>query len=618
MAEEDLDDDGSFDMSAYGTADYQGSPTAAIPSFANGEAIAKYVVQRLLGKGAFGAVYLCQDPYADRDVAVKVFSTGQGVERSAIAGGRFEARANAKVRHPQIAGLLDHGHLSEKKIDYLVFEFIEGQTLESELKRADRLSLRNTISIMRSICEPLKQIHQAGLTHRDLKPANIILDNERRAHVLDFGIALLEEDQSLLPLHVAGTQPFMAPEQLSGQISQVDGRADIWAMGVIMYQMLTGELPFKTRAAIMAGQFRPPSMRQPNLPLELDEICSKCLNVNQTDRYHSAASLEEALSRIALLDTTPVPVDHSPELPVSPIPPPAAVGPHGGAASARPSTTSNQGASRWKWTIVAVAVVSLAILISLCSLLFGPKEEGGTLEPGKSGSSNTTGEKGEHPIGAATGPGFEKGETLPSPTPGTPGSASIGDREVAQWVHELGGLVSVDLSSGEAWVEYPAGSALPSEDFWIVEIDLSPVRGIDDSHLQYLADKNLPRLATLDLEATNISDDGLRHITKFRKLNDIVLNDTPLTDKCVNHLIQVKTLVSLYLANTEITDVGVEQLANLKLTQLDLENLQGVTDASAELLSHIKGLKSQRGLILEGTSITPAAIQRHGLDEYVD
>ena len=351
MAEEDPDDDASFDMSAYGTGDHQ-TPVAAIPSFTPGEPIGKYDVQRLLGKGAFGAVYLCQDPYADRDVAVKVFSTGQGVERSAIAGGRFEARANAKVRHPQIAGLLDHGHLPEKKIDYLVFEFIEGQTLESELKQADQFSLRNTVAIMRSICEPLKQIHQAGLTHRDLKPANIILNKQRQAHILDFGIALLEENQSLLPLHVAGTQPFMAPEQLSGKISQVDGRADIWAMGVIMYQMLTGELPFKSKAAILAGQFRPPSMRQPKLPLELDEICSKCLSVNQTDRFHSAASLDESLSRIRLPITTPA--DRSPILPVSPQPLPK-------------PRTSNKVAPRSRWAVTGIAIVSLLLLGLLVS-----------------------------------------------------------------------------------------------------------------------------------------------------------------------------------------------------------------------------------------------------------
>ena len=567
MAEEDLDGDASFDMSAYGTADYQ-TPVAAIPSFASGEPIGKYDVQRLLGKGAFGAVYLCQDPYADREVAVKVFSTGQGAERSAIAGGRFEARANAKVRHPQIAGLLDHGHLPEKKIDYLVFEFIEGHTLESELKQADQFSLRNAISVMRSICEPLKQIHQAGLTHRDLKPANIILDNQRQAHILDFGIALLEENQSLLPLHVAGTQPFMAPEQLSGQISQVDGRADIWAMGVIMYQMLTGELPFKSKAAILAGQFRPPSMRQPELPLELDEICSKCLSVNQTDRFHSAASLDESLSRIALSNTTPV--DRSPVLPVSPTPPPK-------------PRASNQVASGWRGAAIAVvSLLLLSLLVSLSWMHFAPSEIGGT-----------------------------------SLNPVPPDSTTTDDRVAARWVHELGGLISVDLSTGEKWVEYPAGFELPDENFSIVEIDLSPVHGINDSHLQYLANKNLPRLATLDLEATDISDEGLRHITKFRELADIELNDIPLTDKCVKHLIQVRKLVFLYLADTEITDAGVEQLAQLKLRRLDLENLQGVTDASAEVLSRIRSLKSERGLVLEGTSITPSAIRKHGLDEYI-
>ena len=185
-------------------------------------------------------------------------------------------------------------------------------------------------------------------------------------------------------------------------------------------------------------------------------------------------------------------------------------------------------------------------------------------------------------------------------------------------MHELGGLISVDLSSGKKWVEYPAGSALPDENFSIVEIDLSPVHGINDSHLRYLADKNLPRLATLDLEATDISDEGLRHITKFRELADIELNDIPLTDKCVKHLIQVRKLVFLYLADTEITDVGVEQLAQLKLRRLDLENLQGVTDASAEKLSRMRSLKSERGLVLEGTSITPSAIKKYGLDEYIE
>ena len=589
-------DDASFDMSIYDSDERRTGP--AVPSIESGEFIAKYEVRKPLGKGAFGAVYLCHDLYADRDVAVKVFLTAQGVERSMIAGGRFEARANAKVRHPQIAGLLDHGHLLEQKIDYLVFEFIEGQTLEAELKQAGQFSLRKTILVMQSICEPLKKIHQAGLTHRDLKPANIVLNNEGQAHILDFGIALLEENQSLLPPHVAGTQPFMAPEQLSGQISQVDGRADIWAMGVIMYQLLTGELPFKSKAAILSGQFRPPSMRQPKLALYLDEVCTKCLSVSQKDRFQSAASLDESLSRIAL--STTASIIRSPELPASALPTPAA-------------NISDKFAYHGR--LAAVSVVVLLLVAILALQLFKLNNKDGMPEPDQSLLS-VPAEKERLPnIASVT-------KQIPRTSGSVPAPATVAtstdDRAVAKWVHDLGGLISVDLSSGENWVEYPAGSTLPYEDFSVVEIDLSPVHGINNSHLRYLADKNLPRLATLDLEATDISDEGLRHITKFRELADIELNDIPLTDNCVKHLIQVNKLVFLYLADTEITDVGIEQLARVRLKRLDLENLQGVTDASAEVLSRIRSLRSQRGLVLEGTSITPSAIQKYGLDEYIE
>lgn len=250
----------------------------------------KYVIERPLGAGAFGTVYLAKDPVANREVAIKVIRQSPNRPQGAEADSTAEARANAAVRHDRVVRLLDHGELANGAGAYLVFEHIAGMTL-AEYMATRPLSYRRAAEILSEIAEAVAAIHAKNLTHRDLKPANILLDQKERAFVADFGLAITEEAQRQIKRSAAGTPPYMSPEQLEGDLEVVDGRTDIWAMGVMLYQMLTGHMPFSSERLIQRGHFRPPSQRNPDVPHGLDEICCKCLALKIEDRYVSATAL---------------------------------------------------------------------------------------------------------------------------------------------------------------------------------------------------------------------------------------------------------------------------------------------------------------------------------------
>ena len=185
---------------------------------------------------------------------------------------------------------------------FLVLEYVAGQTLH-ELYRQGRLEPRRLAGLVAAVAEAVHHAHTAGLVHRDLKPSNILIDPEGRPKVCDFGLAVDEEIQRLRRGEVAGTLPYMAPEQVRGETNRLDGRTDIWAIGVILYRGLTGALPFRgTTTAecfeeILGREPRPPRQFGDDIPRELERICLRCLSRQMSDRYLTAADLAGDLRR---------------------------------------------------------------------------------------------------------------------------------------------------------------------------------------------------------------------------------------------------------------------------------------------------------------------------------
>nr|WP_321527119.1 serine/threonine-protein kinase [uncultured Cohaesibacter sp.] len=280
--------------------------------------IGKYRIEGILGEGAMGMVYAGQDPDIDRPVAIKTIhkhlindSGGQDwLERFAR-----EARAGGRVLHPNLVTIFDY--LQEDGVPYLVMERVRSITLEDRRDAPEPLSLEEIHAIISQTLSGLACIHAAGIVHRDLKPANVMLADDGIVKLTDFGIARLTAMEAT-GAGMVGTPAYMAPEQLTG--SEVDARADIYACGILLYELLTGRKPYKGGgaealfAAMRNGQIAPPSSHVSSISPELDAVVLKAMSVDPEDRFESAIQMRDALScimptadRTGLIDIAPPP-----------------------------------------------------------------------------------------------------------------------------------------------------------------------------------------------------------------------------------------------------------------------------------------------------------------------
>jgi eukaryotic-like serine/threonine-protein kinase len=259
-----------------------------------GTTLAHYRVLERLGAGGMGTVYRAHDERLGRDVAIKVLVTGvrRDVER--------EAQALARLTHPHIAAVYELGHADG--VDFIVMELVAGPSLADRLERGP-LPPAEAVRIGAQIAAALDEAHEHGVVHRDLKPANVRLTARGDVKVLDFGIARLFESSSAqaqeLPTEsvmIAGTVPYMSPEQLRGEA--VDGRSDVWALGVLMHELLTGMRPFDrpTSPETMSAVLRDPPPPLPGLvPPALNRVILQCLEKDAGRRYRHAGEVRAAL-----------------------------------------------------------------------------------------------------------------------------------------------------------------------------------------------------------------------------------------------------------------------------------------------------------------------------------
>ncbi len=269
------------------------SDRAALPSH-----VARYRIERLLGEGGFGRVFLARDEQLQRPVAVKV-PHPHLVASAADAGAYLaEARTAAALDHPHIVPVFDVGSTAECPC-FIVSKFIEGRTLAWAI-RNDRPAAAAAAALVAAVAEALHHAHHRGVVHRDVKPGNILLDAAGRPHIADFGLALREQDVGTGPRH-AGTPAYMSPEQVRGEGHRVDGRSDIFSLGVVFYELLTGRRPFhadsrdELQEQIAALEVRPPRQTDDTLPRELERICLKALAKRASERYTTAKDLAENL-----------------------------------------------------------------------------------------------------------------------------------------------------------------------------------------------------------------------------------------------------------------------------------------------------------------------------------
>ena len=261
--------------------------------------LGRYQVVHLLGEGNFGSVYLARDGELHRDVAIKVPTSRALALPGKLEALLAEARLAAGLRHPAIVGVYDVGRDDDGSV-FIVLEYVEGTTLSDLLVRGHVEAVR-LAGLIASIADAVHHAHAAGLVHRDLKPANIMIDAQGQPRVADFGLAVSDDPQTDRTSEVAGTPNYMAPEQVRGETHRLDARTDIWALGVIFYQGLTGRLPFIAgdRTALFDEILHrdpiPPRQVDDSIPPELERICLRCLFKRMPERYSSSIDLADDL-----------------------------------------------------------------------------------------------------------------------------------------------------------------------------------------------------------------------------------------------------------------------------------------------------------------------------------
>ncbi|MBI5255979.1 MAG: serine/threonine protein kinase, partial [Burkholderiales bacterium] len=270
--------------------------------------LGKYEIRRELGKGSMGVVYEAFDPFIERRVAIKIIRQDQlGPSQTAdlLARLKREAQAAGRLNHPGIVAIYDYGEdstLGGSGVAYITMELIDGRELKDSFDENRHFSQQEVVRIMGEVLSALQHAHERGVTHRDIKPSNVILLRNGHVKVADFGVARLDTSELTQAGTMIGTPMYMSPEQILGL--PVDGRSDLFACGVMLYQFLTGEKPFTgsittVMQKVLHQEPVPATQLNADLSPAWDAVLRQALAKKPEDRFPSAAAMAEAIAQAA-------------------------------------------------------------------------------------------------------------------------------------------------------------------------------------------------------------------------------------------------------------------------------------------------------------------------------
>jgi serine/threonine protein kinase len=268
--------------------------------------IANFAISGHLGKGGMGDVYKAVQQPLGRDVALKVLFNHQNDDK-AVSRFETEARAISKLQHNNIVSLYDYG--IENGLNYFAMQYVEGKDLNTLLQEKRQLGFKQIIDITRQISRGLLYAHSAGIIHRDIKPHNILLDSDENCYISDFGIARIFRESGVTQTGVAiGTPEYMSPEQAQGK--SLDSQTDVYSLGTLMYEMVTGIPPFSGKNAVgiaykqVHEHPKPPSKHRPDVPKRLELIILKALKKSKKERYRSIEGILNDLDTVVIAEKT--------------------------------------------------------------------------------------------------------------------------------------------------------------------------------------------------------------------------------------------------------------------------------------------------------------------------
>jgi serine/threonine-protein kinase len=339
------------------------------------ERIGKYRIDGVLGTGAMGVVYKAYDANIARTVALKTIRREllDGLQESEIvARFRNEAQASGRLVHPNIVAVYDFGELQEAT--YIAMEYVDGTPLSAFLAKETAMEPAASVTCIGQLLRALEYAHARGVVHRDIKPANILITADAQVKITDFGIAKIESSTLTQVGAVIGTPSYMSPEQFKGE--SVDGRSDLFAVGIVLYQMLTGTRPFAGAASNVMHQIIhedpvAPSVRKPGLHPAFDAVLRKAMAKRMEDRYPTAHAFLQALTEAHLQHTGGLPLteeDNERTVLAFQRPPPAAeparaasTSPQGAAPAHGSTQGSNLTASAPEWLLAVAPALQVAL-----------------------------------------------------------------------------------------------------------------------------------------------------------------------------------------------------------------------------------------------------------------
>jgi tRNA A-37 threonylcarbamoyl transferase component Bud32 len=275
------------------------------PSDPGQKKFGRYIAQKLLGEGAMGKVFLAQDPVLNRQVAIKVISVDRHLDDKTrlefLSRFSLEARLSAQLNHQSIVPVYDAGE--EGGVPWIAFQYIDGMTLDKIIRNKGKLSVKWSVHIALDIASALQLAHSQHIVHRDIKPGNIIVDRQGGvAKLADFGVAKVPWASLTCEGNAMGSPGYMSPEQIEG--FSIDERSDIFSLGVVLYEMLTGKHPFvrdtvaATAFATISGKYDPAGKLTAGVPQQLDAVIAQCMTPKPDDRVKSAGQLIELLKNV--------------------------------------------------------------------------------------------------------------------------------------------------------------------------------------------------------------------------------------------------------------------------------------------------------------------------------